>query len=49
MKVVCFKIEGEKYCRMGPALRDDSIESVTERLSIAFNTNKSQITILELS
>ena len=49
MKVVHFKIEGEKYCRMGPALQDDTIESVTKRLAIVFNTKKSKITILELS
>ena len=49
MKIVCFKIEGEKYNRMGPALQDDTIQSVLARLSIVFKVNKSSITILELS
>jgi hypothetical protein len=49
MKVVCFKIEGEKYSRMGPALQNDTIESVLNRLSKTFNVNKAQIKILELS
>ena len=48
-KVVCFKIEGEKYSRMGPAMSGDTIESVTDRLSKVFNINRSSITVLELS
>lgn len=49
MKIVYFKIKGQKYCRSGPALDSDTSESVIERLSRVFNVSTTDIEILELT
>lgn len=49
MKVVCFKIEGEKYTRMGPCLPDSTPESITKHLASVFSVPEKSITILELN
>lgn len=48
MKIVYFKIKGHKYCRSGPALDSDTIESVTRRLAKVFCVLNDDIEILEL-
>ena len=49
MKVVCFKIEGEKYTRIGPAEQNATIDQVTMLLARVFCVEKNKIKILELS
>jgi hypothetical protein len=49
MKIVYFKIKGERFTRGGPCYDHHTIETITSLLARLFKVDESFITILELS